>query len=190
MHDIPGTSPEIPDQTSALVLVENLLHPSLFFLWHFDNSCGSLLYTLDLRLQRVLVWWPHLSRVPHLGLHQKQVERPPHIDVRYERAGPLQRSKELVGLGDDSIMCVSSLRSRRLEVFGWKKEQARESETRAPPSFLAPPSSRLVRVPGEGARGGDSEIFVLSTSFKVHAIKVYDTSFINKTRVLFCHKTK
>ena len=30
-HDIPGTSPEIPDQTSALVLVENLLHPSLFF---------------------------------------------------------------------------------------------------------------------------------------------------------------
>ena len=57
-HDIPGTSPEIPDQTSALVLVENLLHPSLFF-WHFDNSCGSLLYTLDLRLQRVLVWWPH-----------------------------------------------------------------------------------------------------------------------------------
>ena len=48
----------------------------------------------------------------------KQVERPPHIDVRYERAGPLQRSKELVGLGDDSIMCVSSLRSKRLEVFG------------------------------------------------------------------------
>ena len=59
-----------------------------------------------------------LSRVPHLGLHQKQVERPPHINVRYERAGPLERSKELVGLGDDSIMCVSSLRSRRLEVFG------------------------------------------------------------------------
>ena len=88
----------------------------IFFLRHFNNSCGSLLYTLDLRLQRVLVWWPHLSRVPHLGLHQKQVERPPHIDVRYERAGPLQRSKKLVGLGDDSIMCVSSLRSRPLEV--------------------------------------------------------------------------
>ena len=48
-----------------------------------------------------------MSRVPRLGLHQKQVERPPHIDVRYERAGPLQRSKELVGLGDDSIMCVT-----------------------------------------------------------------------------------
>ena len=45
-------------------------------------------------------------------------EPPPHIDVRYETAGPLQRSKELVGLGDDSIMCVSSLRSKRLEVFG------------------------------------------------------------------------
>ena len=30
-HDIPGTSPEIPDETSALVLLENLLHPSLFF---------------------------------------------------------------------------------------------------------------------------------------------------------------
>ena len=30
-HAIPGTSPEIPDQTSALVFVENLLHPSLFF---------------------------------------------------------------------------------------------------------------------------------------------------------------
>ena len=59
-----------------------------------------------------------MSRVPRLGLHQKQVERPPHIDVRYERAGPLQRSKELVRLGDDSIMCVSSMRSRRLEVFG------------------------------------------------------------------------
>ena len=111
-HDIPGTSPEIPDQTSALVLVENLLHPSLFFLRHFDNSFDSLLNTLDLRLQRVLV------RVPYLGLHQKQVERPPHIDVGYERAGPLQRSKENVGLGDDSIMCVSSLRSKRLEVFG------------------------------------------------------------------------
>ena len=111
-HDIPGTKPEIPDQTSALVLIENLLHPSLFFLRHFDNSCDSLLNTLDLRLQRVLV------RVPYLGLHQKQVERPPHIDVGYERAGPLQRSKEIVGLGDDSIMCVSSLRSKRLEVFG------------------------------------------------------------------------
>ena len=30
-HDIPGTSPEIPDETSALLLLENLLHPSLFF---------------------------------------------------------------------------------------------------------------------------------------------------------------
>ena len=114
-HDIPGTRPEIPDQTSALVLIENLLHPSLFFL-HFDNSCDDIstihVNTLDLRLQRVLV------RVPYLGLHQKQVERPPHIDVGYERAGPLQRSKEIVGLGDDSIMCVSSLRSKRLEVFG------------------------------------------------------------------------
>ena len=71
---------------------------------------------------------------------------------------------------------------------------AREGDTRAP-FFLASTSSkrllrRLVRVPREGARGGDSKIFVLSTSFKVHAIKVYDTSFINKTRVLFCHKTK
>ena len=36
----------------------------------------------------------------------KQVERPPHIDVCYERAGPLQRSKELVGLGDDSRVRV------------------------------------------------------------------------------------
>ena len=33
-----------------------------------------------------------------------------HIDVRYERAGPLQRSKELVGLDDDSIKCVSQER--------------------------------------------------------------------------------
>ena len=72
---------------------------------------------------------------------------------------------------------------------------AREGDTRAP-FFLAPTTSskhllrRLVRVPRERARSGDSEIFVLSTSFKVHAIKVYDTSFINKTRVLFCHKTK
>ena len=71
---------------------------------------------------------------------------------------------------------------------------AREGDTRAP-FFLGPTSSKsllrsLVRVPREGARGGDSEIFVLSTSFMVHAIKVYDTSFINKTRVLFYHKTK
>ena len=73
------------------------------FLRHFDISCGSPLYTLD----RVLVWGLHLSRVPHLGLHQKQLARLPHIDVRYERAGPLQRSKELVGLGDDSIMFVT-----------------------------------------------------------------------------------
>ena len=45
---------------------------------------------------------------------------------------------------------------------------ARERDTRAP-FFLAPTSSKsllrsLVRVPREGARGGDSEIFVLSTS--------------------------
>ena len=71
---------------------------------------------------------------------------------------------------------------------------AREGDTRAP-FFLAPTSSKrllrsLVRVPREGARGGDSEIFVVSTSSEVHAIKVYDTSFINKRRVLFCHKTK
>ena len=71
---------------------------------------------------------------------------------------------------------------------------AREGDTRAP-FFLAPTGSkgllhRLVRVPRERARGGDSEIFVLSTSFMVHAIKVYDTSFINKTLVLFSHKTK
>ena len=44
---------------------------------------------------------------------------------------------------------------------------AREGDTRAP-FFLAPTSSKsllrsLVRVPREGARGGDSEIFVLST---------------------------
>ena len=69
---------------------------------------------------------------------------------------------------------------------------AREGDTRAP-FFLAPTSSkrllrRLVRVPREGARGDDSEIFVLSTLFKVHAIKVYDTSFIHKTRVLFATK--
>ena len=53
---------------------------------------------------------------------------------------------------------------------------AREGDTRAP-FFLAPTSSkrllrRLVRVPREGTRGGDSKIFFLSTSFKVHAIKV------------------
>ena len=53
---------------------------------------------------------PLSTDVPVLLLNQP--------DVGYERAGPLQRSKELVGLGDDSIMCVSSLRSRRLEVFG------------------------------------------------------------------------
>ena len=69
---------------------------------------------------------------------------------------------------------------------------AREGDTRAP-FFLAPIGSkgllhRLVRVPREGARGADSEIFVLSTSFKVLAIKVYDTSFINKTHVLFAAK--
>ena len=69
---------------------------------------------------------------------------------------------------------------------------AREGDTHAP-FFLAPTSSkhllrRLVHVPREEARGGDCEIFVLSTSFKVHAIKVYDTSFINNTRVLFATK--
>ena len=52
---------------------------------------------------------------------------------------------------------------------------AREGDTRAP-FFLAPTSSKrllrsLVRVPREGARGGDSEIFVVSTSSEVHAIK-------------------
>ena len=78
------------------------------FLRHFDISCGSPLYTLD----RVLVWGLHLSRVPHLGPHQKQVARLPHIDVRYERAGPLQRFKELVGLGDDSIHDVLVPRER------------------------------------------------------------------------------
>ena len=71
---------------------------------------------------------------------------------------------------------------------------AREGDTRAP-FFLAPTGSKrllrsLLRVPREGARGGDSKIFVLSTSFKVHAIKVYDTSLITKTPVAFCHKTK
>ena len=39
--------------------------------------------------------------VAQLGLHQRQVERPPHIDVRQETAGPLQKPEELVGLGDD-----------------------------------------------------------------------------------------
>ena len=118
-HGIPGTSTEIPDQTSALVLVENLLHPSLFF---YDISTIRVAHFCTRSIFIFNEYWfgdyADLSRVPHLGLHQKQVERPPHIDVRYERAGPLQRSKELVGLGDDSIMCVSSLRSRRLEVFG------------------------------------------------------------------------
>ena len=56
---------------------------------------------MKLRLQRVLVWGPHLCGVAELGLHQRQVERPPHIDVRWERAGPLQKPEELVGLGDD-----------------------------------------------------------------------------------------
>ena len=28
---------------------------------------------------------------------------PPQIDVRYERAAPLLKSKELVGLGDDGM---------------------------------------------------------------------------------------
>ena len=118
-HDIPGTSPDIPDQNNDLVLVENLLHPSLFF---YDISTIPVagFCTRSIFVFNECWFGDHidLSRVPHLGLHQKQVERPPHINVRYERAGPLQRSKELVGLGDDSIMGVSSLRSRRLEVFG------------------------------------------------------------------------
>ena len=61
---------------------------------------------LVLRLQRILVWGPLLSRVAQLGLRQRQVECPPHIDVRYERAGPPQKSEELVCLGDD-VMDVS-----------------------------------------------------------------------------------
>ena len=118
-HDIPGTSPEIPDQTSALVLVEHLLHPSLF-LYDILTIPVARFCTRSILVFNECWFGDHtdLSRVPHLGLHQKQVERPPHIDVRYERAVPLQRSKELAGLGDDSIMCVSSLRSRRLEVCG------------------------------------------------------------------------
>ena len=61
---------------------------------------------LVLRLQRILVWGPLLSRVAQLGLRQRQVECPPHFDVRYERAGPPQKSEELVCLGDD-VMDVS-----------------------------------------------------------------------------------
>ena len=47
-----------------------------------------------------------MSRVAQLGLRQRQLECPPHIDVHYERAGPLQKSEELVCLGDD-VMDVS-----------------------------------------------------------------------------------
>ena len=47
-----------------------------------------------------------MSRVAQLGLRQRQVECPPHIEVRYERAGPLQKSEELVCLSDD-VMVVS-----------------------------------------------------------------------------------
>ena len=61
---------------------------------------------LVLRLQRILVWGPLLSRVAQLELRQRQVECLPHIDVRYKRAGPLQKSEELVCLGDD-VMDVS-----------------------------------------------------------------------------------
>ena len=61
---------------------------------------------LVLRLQRILVWGPLLSCVAQLGLRQRQVECPPHIDVRSERAGPLQKSEELVCLGND-VMDVS-----------------------------------------------------------------------------------
>ena len=138
-HDIPGTSPEIPDQTSALVLVENLPHPSFFFC-DISTIRVARFCTRSIFVFNDCWFGDHTdsSRVPHLGLHQKQVERPSHIDVRYERAGPLQRSKELVGLGDASIMCVSSLRSKRLKVFGRKKEEAPERETRAPRSFLRP----------------------------------------------------
>ena len=53
---------------------------------------------LVIRLQQILVWGPLLSRVAQLGLRQRQVECPPHIDVRYERAGPRQKSEELVCL--------------------------------------------------------------------------------------------
>ena len=36
-----------------------------------------------------------------LELHQRQVERPPHTDVRSERTGPIQKPENLIGLGDD-----------------------------------------------------------------------------------------
>ena len=39
---------------------------------YFDFLCCSPLYTLDLSPQRILVWWPHLSRLAQLGLHQQQ----------------------------------------------------------------------------------------------------------------------
>ena len=74
-----------PDLSSAFVWLK-ICCIQVYLLRHFDISCGSPLYKLD----RVLVWGPHLSRVPYLGLHQKQVERPPRNDVRNERAGPLQ----------------------------------------------------------------------------------------------------
>ena len=72
-------------------------------------------------------------RSPTDGTYQRQVERPPHIEVGKERAGPLQNPEEVVGLGDD-VMDVG--------------------------------------VPREGASDGDSEIFFLSNSRRVYAIKV------------------
>ena len=93
----------LPRSEWCFCLVENLLHPSFCFIWDFEILCGLPLYTLNLRLQRVLVWWPHLSRLAQQGLHQQQVQCPPHIDVRYERAGPPLKSKELFGLGDDGM---------------------------------------------------------------------------------------
>ena len=41
---------------------------------------------------------PHLSRVPHLELHQKQGEPPPYIDVRYEGADHFRDPRSLLAL--------------------------------------------------------------------------------------------
>ena len=60
--------------------------------------------------------------VAELGLHQRQVERPPHIDVRWERAGPLQKPEELVGLGND-VMDVG-VQEREL-VMGLRDQSVR-----------------------------------------------------------------
>ena len=114
-HDIPGTSPEIPDETSASVFVENLLHPSLFF---YDISTIRVARFCTRSILAPSTSTSLVTTLESRASPGKQVERPPHIDVLYERAGPLQRSKELVGPGDDSIMSVSSLLSKRLEVFG------------------------------------------------------------------------